>query len=444
MRIGYGKIGRSFNLDRSNLSTLGGDIDVLNVLTRLAQMYPNDEIVLIGRNSGEIPSEVGLPANITNPWRDVWKPLQADLRAAGCEVSLSRTGKSKQLSLEAELIGLPIFKRYVEWMSSGIDTYVLWLGQHGTSNWPIPMTDGTGTLTHPQDAFYWYAGHIIHAVNTWRDKSDGQFAETWLNPDPRNYLKCRDLKWPVGTVLGQFDYTYRTKHERYGDPREAKALGYDGDWDHSTWAVKTRGTYAGVELTAIDPLTPLFPGPDLDGRQPFGMIINENRKEVTNARLDVMRMWVSPMFSPDIEIFGSWSAASQDVLGRKIEPLPHNEAQQAMGRWRSTFTTPASGSGWATAKFWEAAAQNTVCFMHPGYDTQNHILKQLEPDERSLHDWLRVESPEQLRKRVDAVMRDDDAYQWLAATQRRLLDRAMTQDRVGSILRERIETRRRA
>lgn len=436
MKIAYGKIGRSFDLDRRNMSTLGGDVDVLNLLERLARMYPNDEIVLLGRNSGEDPQALGLPANIKNPWRDALKPLQADLKAAGCEVSLSKSGKSKQLSIEAQLAGLPVFKRYVDEMAAGIDAYVMWVGQHGTSNWNIPMTDGSGQLTHPQDAFFWYAGHILYAINQWRDAVDGRRAEAWLNPDPRNYFKGRDLKWAPLPILGQYDYEYQTKHERYGDPRDLEMFGLTGHWEHSCWTVRTQGVYAGVELTALTNPTE-HPLPSLDGRVPFGMIINENRRDVAVSRLDVMCEWVLPQITGG-EYHGTWSEQSLKILGIPIKPLPHHEALQAMSRWRSTFTTPASGSGWATAKPWEAFLTGTVCFFHPKYDTNDHILGQLEGDELPLRDWLRVKTPEDLKKRVEMVARDDDAYAWLANTQRRFLERIFAKDAIGNTLRERI------
>lgn len=436
MKIGYGKIGRSFDLNRGNMSTLGGDVDVLNLLERLARMYPDDEIILVGRNSGEDPQAMGLPPNVVNPWRDALKPLQADLKAVGCEVSWSRTGKSKQLSIEAQLAGLPVFKHYAEEMTKDIDAYVLWVGQHGTSNWNIPMTDGTGTLTHPQDAFYWYAGHMLYAVNQWRDRHDGRVGEAWLNPDPRNYFKGRDLKWPPLPILGQFDYEYQTKHERYGDTRDPQTLGYAGHWEHSAWTVRTQSTYNGVELTALSEPS-LFPMPPLEGRTAFGMIVNENRRDVKDNRLDVLCEWILPRFE-SVELHGSWSKESCKILDRDITPLAHNLAMVKMGTWRSTFTTPASGSGWATAKPWEAFLTGTVCFFHPKYDVQDNILGQLNEDERPLYDWLRVKTPDQLVKRVNAVMQDDDTYLWLATTQRRFLERIFAEDQIGNTLRDRI------
>ncbi len=109
---------------------------------------------------------------------------------------------------------------------------------------------------------------------------------------------------------------------------------------------------------------------------------------------------------------------------------------------RSTFTTPSSGSGWATTKPWQAFAVGTVCFFHPEYDTQGHIiptLKQLDDAERNqspdavhgwdvntaqLARWLRVRDAGDLAKRVRHLNEDHDAWWWLVVQQRRLYDAA--------------------
>ena len=80
----------------------------------------------------------------------------------------------------------------------------------------------------------------------------------------------------------------------------------------------------------------------------------------------------------------------------------------------------------------------TVCFFHPKYDEQDHILRQLQNEEIPLYDWLRVKTPDDLKKRVEAVARNDDTYLWLATMQRRFLERVFAEDRLGRTLRDRI------
>lgn len=423
-RILYGKIGRSFNLDRRNMSTLGGDVDVLNLLERLARMFPDDEVVVVSRNTGEDPSAVGLPANV----RNVWSGPQAE--------SL----REEMLRHKKVIDKMHLSYDYVREEFARADAVVMWVGQHGTSNIPIPNV-GTnwdeGVLTKPQDSFLNYVGFLHMGINAWRDAVDGQREEVWLLPDVRNYFKGRDLKWPLRLpMLAQYEKEHQAKFERWRDPRDPGPLGFDAEWEHSVWVTRVRQAYASVELAAItDPRE--YAMPSLEGRVPFGMLVNENAKERKPTRLDILCEWVMPHFA-DADLHGTWSEQSLKILGRDITPLPHHEAMQAMSRWRTTFTTPASGSGWATAKPWEAFLNGTVCFFHPQYDDQDHILKQLVDEERPLYDWLRVKTPDDLRKRVHAVASSDDTYAWLATMQRRFLERVFLEDRLGHTLRERV------
>ena len=153
-----------------------------------------------------------------------------------------------------------------------------------------------------------------------------------------------------------------------------------------------------------------------------------------------MRRWVFKYF-PDAPVYGTWSTESLDRLKRDIQALPHGRAIEEMSKWRCTLTTPASGSGWATAKPWEAFLTGTICFFHPAYDDQDHILGQLQgDDEQHLYNWLRVSSAEELQNRVTHVMNDDNAYLWLATTQRKFLERVFLEDQLGNTLHERITT----
>jgi hypothetical protein len=422
VKIAYGKIGRSVTLDRRSISTLGGDVDVLNLLERLACARPDDEIIFVTRNSGEDPSSVGLPSNVKNVWHG------ADADGVRAEMLKHKQVREK-MWLTYEFVG-PHF--------ISADAVVMWVGQHGTSNIPIPNV-GTDwkddVLTNPQDSFLNYVGSFHMGINAWRDKCDGRREESWLLPDVRNYFKGRDLKWPLReTMLAQYNKTHQAKFERWGDARDPGPLGFDAEWEHSCWVTQVTQAYAGVELTAItDPAHGVQW--DLDGRAPFGMLVNENAKERKPTRLDVLCEWVLPNF-PDAQLYGTWSEQSTKIMRRPITPLPHHEAMERMAQWRCTFTTPASGSGWATAKPWEAFLTNTVCFFHPRYDDQDHILSDADPD---LKRWLRPPTPAALKIAVDTVNRDDDVYEWLVNAQRAHLYRRFTQDLIGNTLRVRIE-----
>jgi hypothetical protein len=117
---------------------------------------------------------------------------------------------------------------------------------------------------------------------------------------------------------------------------------------------------------------------------------------------------------------------------------------ETISRWRCTLTTPASGSGWATAKPWESFLAGVICFAHPAYDTQGHIIPTREQlrdypdgDRKTLFQWLRPPTPVSLQQAVHVVSNDYDTWRFLAEEQRRYVDEAYAEMRVIEEIEER-------
>lgn len=439
-RIGYAKIGRSWNLNPEKATSVGGDIDVINALKRLALQFPEHEFVLAGKNSGENPQEMGYPPNVTNPWtawREEWK-IPDDPRNA-------------DLAIEQ-------FRRISGDFHTTLDGFIVWAGQHGSANSRIPMigsdwitppgarrvekldggywdnadndviTGGDGSaLATPQFCFIHYCSWLLDLISRWREAGPGPLKreEIWLCPDPRNYLKCREKRWPIRyPVIAQYDFLRYHKGERYGRfPTELETWDPTGYRENSLWVSNVAYRYAGLELTAVgDPTEiPFDPRP---GPHRFGMIVNENLVGGKNSRLELLKTWVIPNF-PDAEIRGHWTEKSQLALGRIFEPVPYPSVMSAMKSFATTLTTPASSSGWATAKPWEAFAVGSVCFFHPAYDDQEHILPASsdDPDVKTLRQYLRVGSPNELAVAVEQVTSQPELYHALVTAQRRVYER---------------------
>src|ERR1044071_1290673 len=108
-RIGYGKIGRSMPLTIEGCGTQGGDIEMTAMLYQLADAFPDDEIWLLGRNSGEDPKEIGLPSNVVNPWTWWKKPLHEAIVCGGLKhVNLTTDEQFAMQQIHDELT-LPTF-----------------------------------------------------------------------------------------------------------------------------------------------------------------------------------------------------------------------------------------------------------------------------------------------------------------------------------------------
>lgn len=441
-RIGYGKIGRSWNLDRTKATSIGGDIDVINALVRLAERHPQHEFVLVGKNSGENPQEMGYPDNVSNPWsewRNNWRSVPEPTRAD-------------------EMIDH--FRSISGNIHETLDHMIVWAGQHGSANSRIPMigsdwitapgtealggdhtagqqltnafndvvTGGVGeNLATPQYAFVHYISWYLDFISRWREQGPGPLRreEIWLCPDPRNYLKCREKRWPIRyPVLAQYDFLKYHKSERFGRfPDELQQLDPTGFRENSLWVSNVAYCYSGLELTAVaDPSSiPFDPTP---GPHKFGMVVNENLTNVKDNRLELLKTWVLPNF-PDAEIRGHWTEKSQLSLNRVFEPVPYREVMGVMKSFATTLTTPASGSGWATAKPWEAFALGSVCFFHPRYDDQQHILPadSGDADVEMLRSFLRVSSAQELARKVDEVTSQPELYFAVVTAQRRVYER---------------------
>lgn len=429
-------------LARERWGVVGGDDEPPLLLRTLAERHPTHEFVIVGKNSGERPSDVGLPANVTNPWTTLAGVVKREL--AGRDQPQRITGDDL-----AHVLG--VFDEHVVPLFRDLDGLIVWAGQHGTSNSPMPKI-GAGyddlPWTQPQKSFTLYVSYVVRGINAFRERDPLRYEEVWLVPDPRNYPKARDIKWPQRhPILAQYDFTKTEKFERYRDWRTPDECGFDPaitrvDETGHVWSARQRYVYSGLELCGVLPTyvdAERRPTNDWSQRKHFGLFVNEARAYVKLNRLDALTQYVLPLRPAFVH--GKWSAESLGVIrewGYDVGPAPHDEYYPKLRSVRCTFTTPSSGSGWATTKPWQAFAVGTVCFFHPDYDTQGHIVPTLEQansdswwsasglddDLRRLALWLRVRDPADLARRVQHLQGDSDAWWWLVCQQRALYERA--------------------
>lgn len=403
MRIGYAKLGRSILLDPHKWGVVGGDNEPLELLTRLALRHPEHEFVVAGRHSGD-PGN--LPRNVVVPNLDDYKPQ-----------------------------GDNAVRDYIASLYDDLDHAIIHLGQHGTSNMPIPQDKDKTKNTNPQEWSLRYAGPILRGVNK-KQSEQLDWEPIWLVQDPRNYLKARDLKfYPMLPILGQYEFERVQTHWRFMDPRTpldcaraelSEAVG-DG-----TWKSKHSYVYSGLELAGVPQWETETRWPSWDERSRFGVLMNENREYVKHNRLDIAKQWVIPL-EPAFW-HGKWKAESQGALGREIESVSYDRVPDVLASTRATITTPASGSQWATAKPWECFAVGTICFFHPLYDTQGHIIPTLDEapalfksgneELANLVWWLRPRDPSELADRVREISLSEGTYNWLRQAQWNVLAKA--------------------
>jgi hypothetical protein len=439
-RIGYGKMGRKVTFQPQEWGVAGGDNEPPMLLRTLATRHPDVEGVMLAKNTGWTPP-ADLP-NVVNPWQDwaVEIHRQKDLYGA-------KDREFSTLYKTVQFYDDMTFPTY-----GTLDGICMWIGQHGSANSPIKQAANRNRITRPQQSQLHYGSHITRGINYWRRADPLGREEIWLTADVRNPLTTRDLKWPQRhPLIAQFNFTRPYLCERYGDPRTPAECGFDAvpeGSDGGMWRYTQTYKASALELVGITPAKPWNELPDFGHRQRFGIVIGEARNygmKPEMTRLHAMQHYVEPL-QPDW-VHGLWSPESQKTLGRVIKPLA-NDIYGPLSLVKSTFTTPSSGSEWATAKPWECFTVGAVCFFHPRYDSQGHILPTLKmvadgkldgnDEMRALAEWLRVENPEQLKKRVDALNTSRDTWEWLAQAQHRYVQRAMKEQRCVKLIENRL------
>ncbi len=435
MLYAYGKVGRSIALTSGGWGVVGGDSEPPRLLNSLARRNPDDTFVIVSTCRDD-PRACGFPANVVNAWtperlnwyRDAVRPHQEVMRRVG-KTDTAMLDAIRGIESAIDTLLLPLTEKL-----SGV---IMWMGQHGTANGVLPaVTNRSGTpgFTRPYDSFVFYGGGIFRLINAWRDLDPVKNEETWLIADARNHLKARDIKWPpLRPVLGQFNFTRYLHHERFGDVTDPN----NNEWflskwktDH-TWLSPVRYEYSGLEACSLlgarlppSPASVMFN--TWVGRKSFGIFINEagfhagqGRDQEMSGRLQrapIVQEWVLPL-EPSF-IHGKWTTASQEKLGITVTTAPWEDYYDILASVRCTFTTPSSGSGWATTKPWEAFAAGTVCFRHPAYDTQDHIYGRLP---QWVKEWLSPPTKEHLWARVHTLNKDPTTWVSLVNAQYELL-----------------------
>ncbi len=405
MRIGYGKFARAWMLDPDNASTVGGDIDVARLLKRLAIAMPDDEFMLVGRCQKADPIALGYPSNVRNPWfSEGW--------------SLPTIGYRDDLTLDDYHMSRDTFREMTKDLQ--IDALVLWIGQVANGNSPIPPSkadwEGSLPVINPQVMAVNYTLYLVDLCNR------TGIEPILLCPDPRNYWKPRELTRPLlKPILAQFEQTRTTRHEQYQVWDQPWQVGHKREGSQITANVKY--DYAGVELTALKDPSSIEFSDEHDRPHDMGIITNENAKAVldTTSRLVQIKKYILENWD-DVPLFGTWSEESQQELGRTIERVPYTEMYNTLRSFRCTMTFPASGSGWATAKPWEAFAVGTPMFFHHLYDIQGHILPRSGKTWKKLRKFLLVHNQRQLWTRAQSLIDDPGLFKEIVHMQRALFE----------------------
>lgn len=482
MRIGYACLGRTMKFDEGRWG-FQGDAEKPNLLSRLAERNPDVEWVVVGHNDADWARR----GNVVNPWYGARRRAAAlPPRADGyyrTPFAPYWTGKpawwcSEVSGLEDELVEL----------ISDLDGMVLHVGQHAPTQLRIPQAKNTWleTFTDPKldgnrvyDSMQSYCRYLVRGLNALGDKTLGRAPVVWLVPDPRNYLKARDVKWPTGTdhMLSQYTFKRMQRHERYQDYRAPEALGFRGVTlerpnevgEHELWNAQHTYRHADLELMILPDNWETYEGGSFGARVPAGVattstkasVLGENRRRST-----LVNDYLLAAF-PDAPVYGKWDAASlADVPPNTVRTTTPDEFESILGSLRLTLSLPIVESGWSVAKPYQCWAANAVCFYVEQVDDQGWTLPsrrnvpgthrvgafhQIDlysvrddwtDDDLALAGWLRVETPAEFADRAQTINADEATWRWLVDAQRDLLYRRWNDKLLERTIEERLNVER--
>lgn len=441
-----------------------GDAEKPNLLYRLAERNPDVKWVVVGHNdAGEFTR-----ANVENAWLNARERASATPPRPADQPGYYRTPFAPYWTTKpawwcSEVSG---FEDDLVELISDLDGIVIHVGQHAPTQLRIPQAKNTWaeTFSNPNldgnkvyDSMQAYCRYIVRGINALGDKTLGRAPVIWLVPDPRNYLKARDVKWPTCTndMLSQYQFTRQQRHERYLDPRTPRTFDVPRstirvERDGELWLAEHTYRHADLELMILPDNWRRIDVRDFDERTAAGIattstkasVLGENRRRSQLVNDYLLAAW------SDAEVYGKWDKTSlADVLDGTVRETTPAEFYDLLQRWRVTLSLPIIESGWTVAKNYQCWAAGVVCFMVEQVDAQGWTLPTRRDtagthevgrvrdvtfystrddwtsDDLTLAYWLRVESPAEFRERALIAATDRRWFDWLRAQQRNLLGR---------------------
>lgn len=226
-----------------------------------------------------------------------------------------------------------------------------------------------------------YCAPIIHYLNNSNVK--------WIGVcnDPRYYLKdVRDLTNKPLKYLSQYNESFVKK--------VFSKLPPDNDNDLIDMTINSE--YSGVEKIMLfnNKTNKNFENKNND----FNIILNEGKNGV-KSRYPELKKYVLNFFD-DVNIYGEWYSEETKNDLRFKGPKPFTEIVDITKKSKFSFIIPIS-PGWVTSKYIELINNGIIPFFHPDYDSQKNL---------DIPDFLRIESPNQLKERIDIIKSDNDFY----------------------------------
>lgn len=358
--IAVGKIGKSVKFDNSKWSAIGGDNEAPTLFITIARKNPDLNFYMIGKSDlrllkPDVKKGLNLPSNLI----DVWEGFNSKVDNETTFV----TNKLKKLNIK-------------------LDCGVFYNGPASYASIPNMLKKkGSDDFYSILDVFRKYVGPVAHYLN------DSGIPYFTLGPDPR-YIPtgARDLFNREQFVLSQYDTNVSIKHMPSQNEQELIEtiipVQYSG---------LEKVFYLGREKRDIT---------TIPKNKKMLIVLNEGGNGGLK-RGPLLKEYILD-YIDDIEIYGKWSDEWYED-SRFKGPKDFMQLHSLLESVKYTFIIPIQ-KGWVTSKFWEMINFGIIPFMHPYYDQQHHI---------PCPDFIRVNSPEELKEKIDFLENNPNEYKKL-------------------------------
>ena len=235
-----------------------------------------------------------------------------------------------------------------DWKSQ--DALVVWVNQHPAVSIPnrVPKLhqDGTGLeFVKPLQYAQHYCAYVWEAA----------FSKpvVWVCNDPRSRLQAREVQGPQTILAAHRETNQRTFFNFASQQHELTHDAYQ---------------YAGVELIGLQDLMQ-FPWDNDNTQRDIKLLVVANEVK-PGGPLDRAKL-IQKLVPEDALVVGKWSPKGMERLGREVKPVDWKKLPELWARAQYTLVLPTSGTGWITAKIWEAYSTGAVPIVVPPYDDQN-------------------------------------------------------------------------
>ena len=357
--IAIGKIGKSVKFNSKNWNGHGGDNEAPMLFKLLAEKNPDINFYMLGKSDlrnlkPQIKDELNIPPNIIDLWE----------------------GFNTKIHNE---ITYPLEK--LRKLGITLDCGVFYNGPASYASIPNCLKKQDGKFYSILDVFKKYVGPIVNALN---ELSIPYFT---LGPDPRYIpIGAKDLINREKFVLSQYDTMETTKH----------IISYE---DQRLLAPEIPVEYSGIEKV-------FYLGREkkdikkIKKNKKMLIVLNEGGNGGLK-RGPMLKEYILDNME-DIEIYGKWSDEWYED-SRFKGPKNFVDLHPLLENVKYTFIIPIQ-KGWVTSKFWEMINYGIIPFMHPFYDQQHHI---------PCPDFIRVNSPEELKEKIDFLENNPNEYKKL-------------------------------